>query len=145
MSDALDGETEYEQRLDFRDMDGDGQAEILVYFTAQLLHAHTTLEIIKVDDGTYSTIVVVRGDNRAGDIEFFDFDSDGISEIYGPLWGGTGELWVKRRLEDDYQNVLVIDVENIFYESLDNGLTSALRNVWAISGNNLDIRGRTDL
>ncbi len=85
----------HSQRIVFKDVDGDNENEILVYIETILpsQRLETTLEIIKRTKNYYICLAVAHS-SRGLKIQFFDFDSDGRLEIFGPLYGGAGEFLV---------------------------------------------------
>jgi hypothetical protein len=116
MSGSIEQETDnHSQQISFLDVDGDAVPEILVTITTifPTLREETTVEIIKPISTYYLNLATVKA-TRGLEVQFYDFNADGRLEIFGPVWGGGGELWVWEN--GRYQNILTALYEPVFLE-----------------------------
>lgn len=105
MSHAVDEEASPSQTISLRDIDGDGEKEILVEFKVQYPTGHIdkTIEVIKSVGPQFILLAIVhaqRGDN----IRFYHLAEDRRTEIYGPIWGSAPEFWVW--VDGHYENIM---------------------------------------
>jgi hypothetical protein len=126
MSHALDWEAAPSQTISFRDIDGDGEKEILVEFKIQYPagHINRTLEVIKRAGLQFiklATVHAERGDN----VRFYHLAEDPRAEIYGPIWGMAPEFWVWD--DGHYENIMPKGVVSIPLQGKDDTVEAALK------------------
>ncbi|MBI5091940.1 MAG: hypothetical protein HZB26_05785 [Candidatus Hydrogenedentes bacterium] len=95
VSHSVDTEDEPSQSISFRDIDGDGENEILVELLVKYSNGriYKKLEVIKPVGPQFIKLVTVTAE-RGDDVKLYNLAGDSRTEFYGPIWGGAPEFWV---------------------------------------------------